>query len=315
MWLIFICYLLMASTFTFAKTAIFYMKPIYFIALRMIIAGSLLLGYLHFFRKHTLVAWFKDLKLFLAIIFFHIYAAYIFEFLALQYIASYKVCLLYSLTPFITALLCYLLFQQKLTMKKWIALILGFLSMFPVFISGKQGVFTIISSADLILLFAIACASYGWIIMKELVVNKEYSPVLVNGIGMFFGGVLALGTALFFEGTQPFIINESPSDLVGKLLMPYWGSVMASMAMAFICMFALIIIANILGYNLYGYLLRFYSATFLAFAGLITPFFASIFGWLFLSEKITINFLLALSLTTVSLYLFYQEELTGHKNK
>ena len=301
----------MASTFTFAKTAVFYMKPIYFIALRMIIAGSVLLGYIHFFRKHSLVAWFKDLKLFLSIIFFHIYAAYVFEFLSLQYITSYKVCLLYSLTPFITALLCYVLFEQKLTVQKWIALLLGFCSMIPIFISGKKGVFTL-TFADITLLFAIACASYGWIIMKELIL-KGYSPVVINGISMFFGGILALGTALFLEGTQPFIIDELPADLLGKLLMPYWGSVITSIAMAFICMFSLIIIANIIGYNLYGYLLRFYSATFLAFAGLMTPFFASIFGWLFLSEQVTSNFLLSLILTTLSLYLFYQEELTSSR--
>ena len=100
MWLIILFYLLMASTFTIAKTAIFYVKPIYFIAFRMLIAGSCLLAYFHFLNPEKGRVRFADIKLFAQIIIFHIYLAYVLEFWALQYISSSKVCLLYNLSPF-----------------------------------------------------------------------------------------------------------------------------------------------------------------------------------------------------------------------
>ena len=76
------------------------------------------------------------------------------------------------------------------------------------------------------------------------------------------------------------------------------------------CMASLIILANFIGYNLYGYLLRHYSATFLSLAGFITPFFTIILGWFFLSEQLTLPFLVSFVLTIFSLYLFYRQELT-----
>jgi drug/metabolite transporter (DMT)-like permease len=62
-------------------------------------------------------------------------------------------------------------------------------------------------------------------------------------------------------------------------------------------------------YNLYGYLLRRFSATFMSFAGLTTPLFTALFGWIFLGEVASPAFYLSFSILSVGLLLFYQEEL------
>ena len=314
MWLIFLCYLLMASTFTIAKTALFYMQPVYFIAFRMIIAGIFLLSYLVLFKPAKLKYNRNDIKLFLMIIIFHIYCAYILEFWALQYMKSAKVCLLYNLSPFITAFLSYFLFKKTLSLKKWVALIAGFASMLPIIIAQSAADtiafgFGFLSLAEGALLLGIASASYGWLVMKELVFTRKYSTLMVNGWGMLIGGIACLITAFIVEGFHPFILNSEPTDLFGAKLLPHLGIGTTSLVMAFGCMMSLILIANIIGYNLYASLLRQYSATFLSFAGFITPFFASIFGWIFLKETLTAPFFISLFMTMISLYFFYQDEL------
>lgn len=313
MWLILLFYLLMASTFTIAKTAVFYVKPMYFIAFRMLLAGLFLLGYFYFFKREKFHIKARDAKLFAFIIIFHIYLAYVLEFWALQFISSSKVCLLYNLSPFITAALCYGLYQQKLTRQQWVALIIGFGGMLPILASSSyQEVFlshfSIFSTAELALILAVGCAAYGWILMKELVAERHYSPGMINGIGMVGGGFLALVTAFIAEGNQPLTSGKVPQDLVGQWLAPLlqdWTPIFMGIG----CLLALIIIANLIGYNLYGYLLKTYSATFLSFAGFITPFFAVIFGWIFLFEVPSIPFFLSMGLTIASLYLFYRDEI------
>jgi drug/metabolite transporter (DMT)-like permease len=314
MWLIVLLYLLMASTFTLAKTAVFYMHPIYFIGLRMIIAGGALLGYLYWFKKEYWRSITADRWQFAQIAAFHIYCAYVFEFWALQYLTSSKTCLLYNLSPFITALLVYVLFNHKLTTQKWLGLIIGFAAMLPILVAhtAQEDIFVslgFLSLPELALLFAVASAAYGWIIMKDLVAQKGYNPVMVNGIGMAGGGIAALLTAFIFEGFSPFLWPEVAHDALGSFLMPILGPKMTTIAMGAVCLFALILIANIIGYNLYGHLLRQYSATLLAFAGFMTPFFASIFGWIFLAEKLTIPFVVSLAFTILGLYLFYEDEM------
>jgi drug/metabolite transporter (DMT)-like permease len=45
-------------------------------------------------------------------------------------------------------------------------------------------------------------------------------------------------------------------------------------------------------------------------AGLVTPLFASLFGWYFLDEEITWHFFASMALFSIGLTLFYLEELT-----
>src|SRR5438552_6442085 len=102
MLLIIVLYMLLASTFTIAKAVLLYVQPIFFIGLRMVLAGSLLLGYTYLFRRSWIRFTSAHWPLFAQIIIFHIYLAYTLEFIALQTISSAKACLLYNLSPFIT---------------------------------------------------------------------------------------------------------------------------------------------------------------------------------------------------------------------
>lgn len=318
MFLIILAYLVLACTFILAKTSLYYMQPFYFIGIRMFFASFLLLGYVKLIKGRSFHIAKKDWWLFVQVMLFHIYGAFILEFWSMQYLTSSKAALLYNLSPFITALLCYLLFKQKLTVQKWIALTMGFVGMLPImmynsYMESKAASFMNIALPDLVLLAGVVCACYGWLVVRELSQNRNYNFVFVNGVGMWGGGILALITAIFTETGGPFRWYTSHPDMLGRWLNPHVGPIVTAVIMSFLCMFGLIILANIIGYNLYAYLLAHYSPTFLSFAGFITPFLAGILGCIFLGETISAAFLISFGITVISLYIFYQDELTSEK--
>ena len=117
MFLILFLYMLFASTFTIGKAVLAYVDPIFFIAVRMLLAGILLFLFLRIKKRSTVIKP-EDKNLFIQLIFFHIYIAYVLEFKALEFVASSKACLLYSLSPFITALFERFYLRSHLTPKK-----------------------------------------------------------------------------------------------------------------------------------------------------------------------------------------------------
>lgn len=311
MFLVILLYMLMASTFTFAKAALFYAPPILFIGVRMTLAGIMLLSYLWFRSPSHLRIERMHWHLIAQIILFHIYGAYILEFVGLRFVSSSKACLLYNLTPFITAFFSYLAFGTRLTSKQQIGLCIGFLGFIPMLFSASaqemnSGSLLGISTGELLIIGSVCCAVQGWMVMKQLV-RSGYSPFAINGIGMLVGGLLAFITSLLVEGT-PHLVQQQ-----GELTFPlHTWLAQYSTSPLFMCTvytILLIIIANIIGYNLYGYLLRTYSATFMSFAGFTAPLWAVVYGWLLLGETVTVWFFVSLSIVFYALYLFYQDEL------
>src|SRR3989337_2029009 len=125
--LVIVLYLLFASTFTLGKAALSYVPPFLFIGMRMIFGGSLLLAYYRLIAKRKIIINTYDYSLFLRIIVFHIFCAYTLEFWALEYVTSAKTCLLYNLSPFITAIFSYFLFAETLSYRQLCGLAIGFL--------------------------------------------------------------------------------------------------------------------------------------------------------------------------------------------
>ena len=292
MFLIILLYALFGSSFPMSKTLLGFVDPIFYTGIRMFIAGSLLLIYQFCYAHHHLKFNWKNVGLYLQVIFFGIYLTYILRFVGLATLTSSKTAFLFNFMPFFSAFYSYLFFKERLTRQQWMGLGIGFLGFIPILISSsgpekRLGEFLLISWPELAVLTAVACQSYSWIIMRKLIREKSYAPSMINGMTMFSGGILALITAYIWEGPQEM---ADPG--------------------AFLSLLALVIlISNIICHNLYAHLLHTYSATFLAFAGFLGPLFSAFYGWLFLAEKITWHFYVSAIIVFVGLYLFYRHEL------
>jgi drug/metabolite transporter (DMT)-like permease len=294
MFYVLLLYALFASVFTIAKTGLAYAQPFFLVGTRMLLAGMILLSYQIFIKKQALRFDSKTWGRLILLAVFNIYLTNVFEFWGLRYLTSFKTCFIYSLSPFLSALFSYFLFSEKLTSKKWMGLIIGFLGFTPILLSQtsseeQTGQLFFFSWAELSVMMAAICSVYGWIILKQLVNEHQLSPLMANGVSMFVGGALALGHSFAVEDWLPLPVTNFPIFLECTLL--------------------LILISNLICYNLYGSLLKSYSATFMSFAGFTTPLFTALFGWLLLGEIVTWPFYLSFVIVLLGLLLFDQEEL------
>lgn len=303
MYLVIVLFGLFASLFTLQKETLKFAEPFFLVGFRMTCAGLLLLIYARFTKKFPKITSFKlkHARLLFNLIIFQIYLANVCEIWGLKYMSSAKACLMFSLSPFLAALIAFIVLNEKLNLKKWLGMLIGLIGLIPViatqtqqeFISGNVYIF---SYAELALLIAVIAGVYGWIVLKQILQELHYSPIFANGISMFIGGILSLGHS-FFSGE-----NWAPLPVNNLSMFLGYSAIMA-------------IISNLICYNLYGYLLKRFSATFMSFAGLVTPIFASLFGYVFLQETITWHFVVAMLLFSVGLFIFHQQEIKQIPNK
>lgn len=294
MFLVILLYALFASVFTIAKTGLQYAHPLFFVGSRMFAAGLILLAYQFFFDRDSFHFRKSDIWKIFGLGLFNIYLTNVFEFWGLQYLTSFKTCFIYSLSPFVSALLSYFMFAESMNLKKWMGLLIGFVGFVPILLSHTEvedsiGSFYFLSWAEMAVMAAAVCSVYGWILLRKLVKEGGYSSFMANGLSMVIGGGFALVHSRLVEPWDPIPVTHLVPSLE--------------------CAILLIIISNLVCYNLYGYLLKRYTATFISFAGFITPLFSAFFGWIYLGEVVTLPFYISAAIVFTGLFTFHQEEL------
>ncbi len=291
MFLIALMYALLAGTFVVGKMALTLSPPAFLIGVRMLLGGSILLFIYRVVLGRKTSVTRADWGLLLWTSIFHIYLTYVPEFWALQYLTASKTILLFSMTPFVTALLDSILHKQHLTRWQWAGMTLAFASLMPVILFAQapgelNGNLWSISLPELSLFWTVTSGAYAWFQVKELM-KRGYSPILINGIAMILGGAMALLHGWVTEGFYP---------LAPGTFAPFMGYVML-----------LILMANIIFYNAYGWLIHKYGITQVALVGFLSPIFGGIMGWLFLGEQLTWHYAVSLAGIGYGLRLFFKK--------
>lgn len=294
--LVFLMYALWSSSFPLGKFAVQYAPPVFLTSFRMLIAGAILLAFIAIRRRNDFKLKVRQYLCLFVLGFFSIYLTNICEFWGLQYLSAAKTCFIYSLSPFFAVLFSYIHFKEKLNLRKCLGLLIGFIGFIPVLMtqSGSEGLFSISSFLtwpDLAVAAAALFAVYGWVLLRVLVKDNQISPIMANGSSMVFGGLLALGHSLLVDVWAPTPISQGH-------FMPLLGGVMA-----------MTLISNIVCFNLYGYMLKRFTATFLSFAGLLSPVFASINSWILLGERPSYIIFISTSIVCLGLWIVYRSEL------
>ena len=287
-------YAIFASSFPITKILLSYTEPFFLTGVRMIAGGSILLFYYKGYHKRSCSIARGQYAIYAQIIIIGFYINYIARFWSINYLSSAKAGFIFTLYPLISSLLSFFFFGETISKKQWLGFTFGICSVAPLLITTSAsekiiGEIWIFSWPELAMLLSVVADCYKWILIRKLVLDRNCSPFMVNGICMITGGILALLTAFPTEGLFPV-----------TSLLPF-----------VIYMTLYILISNIISYNLYGFLLR--SYTFLSLAGFMAPLFAAFYGWLFLHEHISWHFYLSATMLACGLYLFYQDELRNRK--
>ncbi len=295
--LVILLFALFASLFTLSKTALEFSEPFFLIGSRMTLAGILLLTHQFFFNRSGFKIKLEHVLPLVMLGLVSIYITNIAEIWGIQFMSSAKACLIYSLSPFIAALFAYWMLHERLSWKKWLGLCVGFVGLTPILFTHTSSTelakdLLFISWAEVALIIAVFASVYGWILLKKIINEYRFTPIMANGVSMLIGGVLALSHSyLSGENWNPLPVVDGKFGAFAE------------------CALWMTLISNVVCYNLYGFLLKRFTATFMSLAGLITPLFASLFGWYFLNEMITWHFFASMILFSIGLALFYQEEL------
>ena len=299
---VFALYAICALTFTVSKAILLYSSPFFAVAVRMLIAGLLIGGYQIWSQRHSIntknitTAIMQDWPLLLRIILFHIAVPYAADAWALSRITSIESSLLYNLSPFVAVFFAYLWFSERMNLKKWLGLTIGFCSTVPLIINhicSAQActIKSFIPSLNILPLIAtlgsVLSSAYAWIVFQKLIRERGYSVATLNAIAMIGGGI-SCGILALLTGECARVCLQIFD------WMPFLGLTGL-----------IILLANIVFYNGYGMLLRRYSAPFLAFAGFSTPLFVALFGFIFLGEQLSCNYLLATLCVVIGLYMYY----------
>lgn len=285
-----------SSAFSIGKVALQYSPPIFLTGFRMVLAGLLILGYLLVAKRSAFKLTLNQFFSLSLLAFFSIYLTNILEFWGLQYLSAAKTCFLYSLSPFFAALFSYLHFKEKMNLRKWVGLLIGFVGFMPVLLlqTGAEDLFTAVgflSWPSLAVMGAALCSVYGWVLLRLVVKDSAVSPLMANGTSMMIGGLMALVNSPFLENWNPLPVSSENS-------LPFLKSTLA-----------LTVISNLICYNLYGYFLKKYTATFLSFVGLLCPIFASFISAIFLGESLSWPIFISTGIVSVGLFMVYQAEL------
>ena len=282
---------LFGTSIPISKQLLHFTSPVFLTGIRMFIAGVLLVGF-NILRKKGINGierkfWWPYLQ----IIIVGVYFKYVLRSWGLAHMPAVKLAFLLNVSPFVSALFSYIVFNEKLTRKQWLGLIIGFVGCLPILITTstpEQGIGELfyISWPELAIFAAIVAHCYGLIVSRTLIRDNNHAASLTNGVRMFGGGVLALITAFFIEGFHVSHIGEFAD----------WLAI-------------LIVVSNIICHNFYLRLLKYYTVTFVSFTDFLSPLFIGLYSWLFLKETITWHYFTSGAVVLIGLYLFYMDEL------
>jgi drug/metabolite transporter (DMT)-like permease len=298
-WLIVLLHALGHLTFPIGKALVAYADPIFTLGIRMFLAGAILLGGLSIFGSKSIKISLKEFISAFILSLFSIYLNNLFEYWTLKYFSAAKTCFFYSMSPCVSVLIACILssihLKEKMTIKKWVGMVTGIVGFLPVLamqngLEDPLKMNALLSWPSFASIAGSFCGVYGWILLRLSLKDQQTYPVKMNAYSMLFGGLLALITSFFIEG--------SPLHLWENLeIRPYFG-----------WMILMILISNIICHNLYGYLLKWFSATLISFFDLLSPLYASINAYLFLEVPFHPIILVSTAFVSVGLFIVYRIE-------
>lgn len=252
------------------------------VGLQFVLSGILTVGAYSIFSKRLIVPQRENVKGVVLICVLQTVLQYSLLYVGLSHTTSVKGAILKSTDVFVVALLAGLVFKtEKLTVKKIISCIIGFLGIIVMNLDGLS--LQISPLGDGLVLLGIVSYSFS-VMMVKFFAQKE-DPIVLSGYQMALGGVIMLLLGVAFNGSV---------DFLG--LLPIVLGLSALYAVS---------------YTLWTVLLKFNPASSIVIYSFMTPVFGVIFSALLLKEDsgvAPVSLLIALVLVCMGIILWGYEK-------
>lgn len=284
---------LLAGGITINKYVLEYFTPVWFVAFRMACAGLVLLIYnARSWDVETKKRLRQDIWLIILIAICTTFIPTWLKAFGLKYMSAAKTTLLGSIDPFITALYAYMIFSEKLTWRKTLGVLLGWVGVLIMILAPTSQeerwlLWGSLSWPELAAITSTAIARLGWSLAQRLLKQERYLPTQINALVMSISSLCAVSTAIV--SSQP-VFSKEPEGY------------------GMISLFAITVIgASVVGYGMYANCLKLYSPTLVSLAGFLVPILVAVFAWGFLGEAITPSLLMASVALFAGLVLFERD--------
>jgi len=261
-------------------------NEIFLVTLRVTLIGSILfLNYFLFIREKFQITIFKEATLTGT---FSIFSVSWFFIYALQYISSGLVTLLISSAPIFTALwLKVLLKEEKISKLKYIAIAIGFIGIFYLFVTGETG---LLNDGNILLGGTLAFCGVQCIALAT-VLNRKYAPKykVATWLTYQYPIVIILSIAVYL------IFDIAPQQLSTSQII----RVIA------------LVISNLSAFTAFTWLIRRVSALQVASVDYLVPIVGVTAGVIFLNESFNSNVIVASVFIFISLLLNTKEEFSS----
>lgn len=203
---IFAC-LLWSTAFAGIKVGLQYCDPFTFAGIRFMLSGILLLPF-WFYKKRSFIRIIRNWKIVFLVSFFQTYVLYVLMFWALKYVSGTITAIIVGSSPLITAFTTHIMTSNdKIERNKLFSILVGVVGItlitfhrWETSMEGNTFIFGVI-------LLVISCISSA---VGNIIVSTRRSltsPVTLNSIQMFLGGVLLFFTGIFVNGSPNLPAN------------------------------------------------------------------------------------------------------------
>lgn len=230
------------STFSLSQALLSQLSPLFFMAFRMLAGGALVLGALVQRKMQIKIEknhWFD----FAQVIICALLVPYYLRYWALSVPST--AANWYFSGLFITYLLSIIFTIEAFTIFKSILITFSYGGLYLVL--GFPHI--LFGLPEALMIASVISFSYGWIIIRRLIVGYAYDPILVNGITMCMAGIISASMCAISE---PLIIK---GDIIRCILL----------------LITVVLISNVMVHTRYMATLKYYSLTFIQLCSFIIP--------------------------------------------
>lgn len=198
---------------------------------------------------------------------------FIFFMIGLQYTSASAGHLIYVISPVLVLLVTVFLFREKINQTKIIGVTLGLVGvLFIIFLSAAEKGTTITGTEKGNLLVLVAVAGWVSYILASKKLSKYFSPAEISSTSIIVSFIISTFVFILQQISSPVQMNFSYQQIVAIVFIGFFGT--------------------FLTFFLYQYSIKHLSTLTASFSSYIQPITTALFEIIFLSEKLTMGFII-----------------------